>query len=98
MRHIAGPRWRIVLAILALALSSGKPAGAAEASDTAAPAPADESAWSLHLQSTAIWQGYPGFHSPVEGKNSLPGGGQARETISGTAFLGRRLPWEGGEL
>jgi len=60
------------------------------------PAPAED--WSVHFQSTGVWQGYPGFHSPFQGPNSLPGGGEARETISGTAFLGRRLPWEGGEL
>jgi hypothetical protein len=47
----------------------------------------------LHFQSTGVWQGYPGFHSPFSGPNSLPGGGEARETLSGTAFLGRRLLW-----
>src|SRR5713101_2623954 len=69
---------------------------AAEASD--APAEAENAAWSVHFQSTGVWQGYPGFHSPFQGPNSLPGGGEARETISGTAFLGRTLPWEGGEF
>ena len=86
----------MVLAALALALASGAPAGAAEASDRAAPG--DEAAWSLHFQSSAVWQGYPGFHSPFQGKNSLPGGGEARETLSATVFLGRKLPWQGGEL
>ncbi len=55
--------------------------------------PVDED-WSVHFQSTIIGQAYPGFHSPFQGANSLPGGGQGRETISGTAFLGRRLPWQ----
>lgn len=87
----------MVLAVLALALSSGGQAAAAAASDTAPP-PGDDADWSLHFQSTGVWQGYPGFHSPFQGQNSLPGGGEGRETISGTAFLGRRLPWKGGEL
>lgn len=87
----------MVLGVLALALSSGEQAGAAEASDTAA-APGGEADWSLHFQSTGVWQGYPGFHSPFQGQNSLPGGGQARETLSATVFLGRKLPWQGGEL
>lgn len=53
--------------------------------------------WSIHAQSTFIYQGYPGFSSPYEGKNSLAGGGQARETWSTTVFIGRKL-WEGAEL
>jgi len=52
----------------------------------------------VHFQSTGIYQGYPAFHSPFQGPNSLSGNTQIRETISGTAFLGRRLPWQGGEL
>jgi high affinity Mn2+ porin len=54
--------------------------------------------WSLHGQLTVVGQGYPAFPSTVQGPNSLPAHGQIRETISGTAFLGRRLPWDGGEL
>lgn len=53
--------------------------------------------WGLHLQSTFIPQVYPGFRSPYQGINSLPGGGQGRETWTTTAFIGRRL-WEGAEL
>jgi len=71
---------------------------------TAARARADEpdgstfEDWSTHFQLTVIGQGYPGFPATVRGPNSLPAHGQVRETISGTAFLGRRLPWQGGEL
>jgi high affinity Mn2+ porin len=54
--------------------------------------------WSIHGQLTAVGQGDPGFHSPYQGPNSLSGNAQTRETISGTAYLGRRLPWLGGEL
>ncbi|HJT08027.1 MAG TPA: carbohydrate porin [Stellaceae bacterium] len=86
----------MALAVLALALCGGAEAGAAEADDAAA-APGADAVWSLHFQSTAIGQGYPGFHSPFAGKNSLPGGGEVRETLSATAFLGRRL-WQGGAL
>jgi len=55
--------------------------------------------WSAHFQLTVVGDGYPGFPSAIpNGPNSLPSHGEVRETISGTAFLGRRLPWEGGEL
>jgi high affinity Mn2+ porin len=53
--------------------------------------------WSIHAQYTLLGQGYPRFRSPYQGTNSLPGGGQIRETMSQTTFLGRRL-WNNGEL
>ena len=59
-----------------------------------APASTD---WNVHGQTTVIAQGYPRFRSPYQGTNSLPGGGQARETWTVDAFLGWRL-WEGGEF
>src|SRR4029077_1702483 len=37
------------------------------------------------------------FRSPYQGQNSLPGGGEGRETWTSTAFVGWR-PWEGGEF
>ena len=84
--------------------SGPAPSQATEPGDVAAPARGEPSGilapedWSFHFQTTGIYQGYPAFHSPFQGANSLPGGGQVRETITGTAFLGRRLPWDGGEL
>jgi high affinity Mn2+ porin len=54
--------------------------------------------WSLHFQATSVYQGYPGFNSPFEGPQSLSGNTQFRETLSATGFLGRRLPWSGGEF
>jgi high affinity Mn2+ porin len=60
-------------------------------------APPDSDDWSIHGQTTFLTQGYPGFRSPYEGTNSLPGKGQTRETWTATAFIGRRL-WEGGEI
>jgi len=53
--------------------------------------------WNVHGQTTFITQGYPGFRSPYQGANSLPGGGRTRETWTAGAFLGWRL-WDGGEL
>ncbi len=88
----------IFLAGAALA-ASGWAAHAQEAGATPAPAPPPPPEdWSLHFQSTLIGQGYPGFPSTVEGPNSLPSHGEIRESFSATGFLGRRMPWEGGEL
>jgi high affinity Mn2+ porin len=53
--------------------------------------------WNVHAQTTFIAQAYPRIRSPYEGANSLPGGGQGRETLTADAFLGWRL-WEGGEF
>jgi high affinity Mn2+ porin len=53
--------------------------------------------WNVHGQTTLIPQAYPRIRSPYEGANSLPGGGQGRETWTADAFLGWRL-WDGGEL
>lgn len=94
---------RLMLGLAALAM--GAPAcadePAAPTETPAAPAAAESAApedWSVHGQLTLVGQGYPGFPSTVRGPDSLPAHGELRETISGTAFLGRRLPWEGGEL
>ena len=53
--------------------------------------------FNVHGQTTFIEQAYPRFHSPYRGPNSLPGGGQGRESWSTTAMIGWRL-WEGGEF
>jgi high affinity Mn2+ porin len=53
--------------------------------------------WNVHGQTTFTQQAYPRIRSPYEGANSLPGGGQGRETLTVDAFLGWRL-WDGGEL
>jgi high affinity Mn2+ porin len=53
--------------------------------------------WNVHAQTTFIASAYPAFRSPYAGTDSLPGGGQARETWTTTAFLGVRL-WQGGEF
>jgi len=61
------------------------------------PALPESTDWNVHTQTTFIASAYPAFRSPYAGTNSLPGGGQARETWTTTAFLGMRL-WQGGEF
>lgn len=61
------------------------------------PALPESNDWNVHAQTTFLPQGYPSFHSPYAGTNSLPGAGQLQATWTTTAFLGLRL-WEGGEL
>jgi high affinity Mn2+ porin len=51
----------------------------------------------FHGQATFVWQGYPTIRSPYQGRNSLPGGGQSRETADASLFAGVRL-WQGAEL
>jgi high affinity Mn2+ porin len=53
--------------------------------------------WELHGQLAFVFQGYPPFAAPYDGPNSLPAGGQSRQTATASAALGVRL-WQGGEL
>jgi high affinity Mn2+ porin len=64
---------------------------------TKAPAAPDLDSLSLHGQTTFVWQGYPAIRSPYEGVNSLPHGGEGRETVDATLNVGVRL-WKGAEL
>lgn len=57
----------------------------------------DPHSWNVHGQLTFIEQGYPGFHSPYQGANSLTGSSQIQNTTSATAFIGYR-PWDGTEI
>ncbi len=52
--------------------------------------------WNWHVQNTDIVQGYPPFAAKYYGPNSLPSGGQARETVSLDLMAGVRL-WPGAE-
>ena len=52
--------------------------------------------WNWHVQNTDIVQGYPGFPSKYAGVNSLPQGGETRETVSLDLLAGVRL-WQGAE-
>jgi high affinity Mn2+ porin len=62
-----------------------------------APAAPDPDIINFHGQTTFLEQAYPGFRSPYQGPNSLPGGGQGRETSDASLFVGVRL-WRGAEL
>ncbi len=61
------------------------------------PATPDVDSINFHGQTTFVWQGYPAFRSPYAGTNSLPGGGEGRETWDATLYAGVRL-WQGAEL
>ena len=58
--------------------------------------PPDGQNWNWHVQNTDIVQGYPGFPAKYSGPNSLPNGGQTRETVSLDLLAGVRL-WRGAE-
>ena len=78
----------------------GNSAGAASAPPpllAKAPAAPDPDLVNFHAQTTFVEQAYPAFRSPYQGTNSLPGGGQGRETWDATLFAGVRL-WKGAEL
>ena len=64
---------------------------------TKAPAAPDSDNVNFHGQTTFLEQAYPAFRSPYQGANSLPGGGQGRETWDATLYAGVRL-WQGAEL
>ncbi len=51
----------------------------------------------FHAQTTFLEQAYPAFRSPYQGPQSLPGGGQGRETWDLALAAGVRL-WKGAEL
>jgi high affinity Mn2+ porin len=57
----------------------------------------DRGSWNVHGQFTYVGQGYPAFHSPYQGANSLSGASQLQSTASATAFVGFR-PWDGTEI
>jgi len=52
--------------------------------------------WNWHVQNTDIVQGDPGFPAKYSGANSLPSGGETRETVTLDLFAGVRL-WRGAE-
>ncbi len=67
------------------------------AAEASAPPETQPEAWNVHGQATFIEQGYPSFHSPYQGTNSLQGAAQAADTASYTVYFGVRL-WKGAEL
>jgi high affinity Mn2+ porin len=82
---------------------AGATTAVADLSTNSVSAPAIEPAganslrnWNVHGQNTDTVQGYPGFASKYSGPNSLPAGGQTRETVSLDLMAGIRL-WHGAE-
>jgi high affinity Mn2+ porin len=64
---------------------------------TKAPATPDLDYVNFHGQTTFTWQGYPAMRSAFQGTNSLPAGGEGRETFDATLTIGVRL-WRGAEF
>ncbi len=85
----------VVVASFALYFWSASALGAADSTDTNLPAASPQN-WNWHIQNTDIVQGYPGFSSKYSGPNSLPNGGETRETVSLDLMAGVRL-WQGAE-
>ena len=56
----------------------------------------DGQRWNWRVQNTEIVQGYPGIPAKYSGLNSLPHGGETRETVSLDLYAGVRL-WPGAE-
>ena len=88
------------LAVADVSTNSVADSAAPAASQTPAPTEktndTPQQNWNFHAQNTVIVQGYPGFPSQYSGPNSLPSGGQTRETISLDLMAGVRL-WRGAE-
>ena len=59
--------------------------------------PLPDDSFNVHGQTTFAWLAYPPFRSPYMGPQSLPGGGQGRETFDATLYAGVR-PWQGAEV
>jgi high affinity Mn2+ porin len=69
---------------------------AGDPASASAPAESSQQSWNFHLQNTEVVQGYPAFSAKYSGPNSLPRGGETRETASLDVFGGLRL-WNGAE-
>jgi high affinity Mn2+ porin len=63
----------------------------------ASPADPESDRWEIHGQTTFLPQGYPAFHAPYSGPNSLTPAPQLQQTWSNSLFLNARL-WKGGEV
>ena len=97
----SGTGYQSAFDIQALRLGLDRKLGWADA-DMAAngssdPWPIASDRWNVHGQFTFVEQGYPAFHSPYQGQNSLSGASQAKDTASATAFIGFR-PWDGTDI
>jgi high affinity Mn2+ porin len=71
--------------------------GSSSYKPASAPADPESDRWEIHGQTTFLPQGYPAFHAPYSGPNSLTPAPQLQETWSNSLFLNARL-WQGGEV
>jgi len=85
-----------VAALVGGAVTSAMADDATNSAPAVVEQPAGPQNWNFHAQNTDIVQGYPGFHSQSSGPNSLPAGGQTRESVSLDLMAGTRL-WPGAE-
>jgi high affinity Mn2+ porin len=89
--------WLIILgAAYFLCLTVSFNSAAQESPPPEASAVAQSQAWNWHVQNTDTVQGYPAFAAKYSGANSLPSGGETRQTVSLDVMAGVRL-WQGSE-
>ena len=74
----------------------GYDAAAQESPPSGSSTDAQMQTWNWHVQNTDVVQDYPAFPAKYSGPNSLPKGGQTRQTVSLDVMLGVRL-WPGAE-
>jgi high affinity Mn2+ porin len=85
-----------VCAAATFAVADDSPTNSPVAPVIEKPADTQSQTWNWHVQNTDIVQGYPGFPAKYSGPNSLPDGGETRETVSLDLMAGVRL-WRGAE-
>jgi high affinity Mn2+ porin len=88
----------LIAVSLWFALGVGCAADTAAGQEITAPAQtnSEPQAWNWHVQNTDTVQGYPAFPAKYSAPNSLPRGGEIRDTISLDLMAGVRL-WRGAE-
>jgi high affinity Mn2+ porin len=93
VNHALSREAKSYLIVTMLVLAAASLSMAAEDATNSPPAAQN---WNWHFQNTGIVQGYPGFPAQYSGPNSLPSGGETRETVSADLTAGVRL-WPGAE-
>ena len=73
------------------------PAEEKKAAEGAEAAPSQPVWYSIHAQSTLVYQGNFPFHDPYDGPNSALGRVMNHQTATGTLYFDVR-PWQGGEF
>ncbi len=86
-----------VVSVSADGIAQGASKSSARLDDAAAPTDTAKGRWSLHAQSTFVWQRKGAFDAPYTGAQSLRTAREYSHTWTATAFLGARL-WDGAEF